>query len=559
MEKRLNLIFALFLLFFCLIIIRLFYWQIILSDRLGGLADRQRIATLPVKALRGRIFASDGSPLVINQRAYGLIIEPKKITDQVMVENILSRELDILSSSISARLKDTSLVWIPIAHKLDEKKVESIKKDKLIGIKFMEESKRYYPEGSAAAHLFGFVGSDSQGEDKGYFGLEGYYEEQLRGRDGSQRYEIDAAGNPILTGELQGIQAENGRDIYLYLNKTIQFIVESKLKEGINKYRAKGGTVIVMDPFSGGILAMSSIPSYDPNEFFKYSVELYKNPAISLSYEPGSTFKILVMAAALNEGVVTSKTEYDEAGPVEMGGYTIKTWNQKYHGKISLAQILEFSSNVGMVFVSSQLGKDRFLGYLEDLGFGRVTGIDLQEEASPKLRSKVDWYEIDYAATSFGQGIALTPLQLIRAAASIANGGYLIQPRVVKTIRTNSGETINVSQKKSKQVFKSPITRIVGEMMISAVDNGETRLIKPAGYRVAGKTGTAQIPIAGHYDTEKTIASFIGFAPFENPKFIILVTLKEPEASPWGSETAAPIFFSIVKDLFSYFGISPTD
>lgn len=559
MERRLNFVFVLFLLFYGIILIRLFYWQVTLNERFGGLAEKQGLATLPIKAVRGKILASDGSSLVINQRAFGVFLEPKKINDQTLVTAALAKELGIPTASISARLKDTSLLWIPIAHKVEEEKVTAIKKYKLFGVEFIEEWKRYYPEASMAAHILGFVGKNSQGEDQGYFGLEGYYDEQLRGRDGLLRQEIDAVGNPIVSDKRENIPTENGRDLTLYLDKTIQYIVESKLKQGIAKYSAKGGTVIVMDPTTGGILAMVSFPSYDPNEFYKYPAEFYKNPAISLSYEPGSTFKVLIMAAALNEGVVTPKTKYNEEGPIEIGGYTIKTWNQKYHGEITLTQILEYSSNVGMVFVLGKLDRSKFLTYLDNLGFGSKTNVDLQEEAMPQLRPKNKWYEIDYATTAFGQGIAITPLQLIRAVAAIANGGRYIEPHVVKSISIPNGETINISPKVVRKVFKPEISRLITEMMVSAVDNGEARFIKPAGYRIAGKTGTAQIPISGHYDTEKTIASFVGFAPVEAPKFIMLVTLLEPEASPWGSETAAPIFFEIAKELFSYFGISPSD
>jgi len=379
----------------------------------------------------------------------------------------------------------------------------------------------------------------------------------LRGRDGKLTQEIDPAGNPILTGSRQTIPAEDGRDLVLYLDKTIQFIAEKNLKDGIKRYGAVGGTVVVMDPRTGGILAMASYPSYDPANFGDFPQEVYKNPAVSGSYEPGSTFKVLVMASAINEGIVKSDTVMDESGPVEIGGYTINTWNQKYHGKITMREVLDYSSNVGMVFVEKQMDKDLFLRYIESLGFGQSTGIDLQEETSPQLRPKNKWHEIDYATASFGQGIAVTPLQMVRAVSAIANGGKLLEPHVVKEIKLANGKTISVAPKVVKQVFKPETTSVMVEMMVSAVDNGETRRLKPVGFRIAGKTGTAQIPIAGHYDSEKTITSFVGFAPVDDPRFVMLVTLREPTASPWGSETAAPIFFAIAAELFSYLGISP--
>lgn len=558
MGKRVNVVFLFFFLLFGVILCKLFFLQVISFEGLAGIADKQRSNEIPLPAARGRIFTSDGSPLVINQKTYGIFLEPKNITDKEKTVNILSKELEIPSASIAGKLKNDSLLWVPIVHQINDNKKAKIASYKLSGLGFIDETKRYYPEASLAAHLLGFVGKNSSGGDTGYFGLEGYYDQQLRGRDGSLVQEKDPIGNPILSAGQQRIPAEDGRDLKLYLDKTIQFIAEKQLKKGIKEYGAKGGTVIVMDPKTGGILALASDPSYDPADFINYPEGLYKNPAISSSYEPGSTFKVLVMAAAINEGKVKSDTLMDENGPVEIGGYTINTWNQKYHGKITLTQVLDYSSNVGMVFVEKQLKSDLFLRYIDNLGFGKSTGIDLQEETSPELRPKNKWYEIDYATASFGQGIAVTPLQMIRAAAVIANGGKLLVPHVVKEIKLPDGSDIAILPEVVGQIYKPEVARILSEMMVSAVDNGETRAIKPPGFRIAGKTGTAQIPIAGHYDSTKTITSFVGFAPVDNPAFVMLVTLQEPTSSPWGSETAAPIFFAIAREIFSYMGISPS-
>ncbi|MCL4339011.1 penicillin-binding protein 2 [Patescibacteria group bacterium] len=559
MNLRIKFFFLLLFIFFGLVAVKLFYWQVLSADSLGALAQNQSQTSLTVPASRGRIFASDGSPMVLNKKAYGVYIEPKKITDLSKVESVLSEALNIPISTISASLDNKSLVWVPIAHKVDEGPVESIKKFDLNGVDFLSEQKRYYPEGSMSAHLLGFVGKDANGKDKGYFGLEGYYDEQLRGRDGMIVQDQDAQGNPILSGERQVIPAQDGRDLTLYLDKTIQFIAQTKLKEGIELYGAKGGSVIIMDPNTGGILAMSSYPSYGPADFYNYPTQYYKNPAVASFYEPGSTFKVLVMSAAINEGKLTADTLYDESGPVEIGGYTINTWNRQYHGKITMTQILEYSSNVGMVFVEEQLDKMVFLNYLKNLGIGSTTGIDLQEESSPDLRPADKWYPIDFATASFGQGVAVTPLQMVTAVSAIANGGRLMEPHVVKNISTDEGSQIEIAPKVVRTVFSKMTTDVVKEMMVEAVDKGETKNLKPAGFRIAGKTGTAQVPISGHYDSSKTIASFVGFAPVDNPKFVMLVVLDEPTASQWGSETAAPVFFSIAKQLFSYLKISPSD
>ncbi len=558
MYKRLYFVFICFLFLYIIVCVRLFFWQVISFDTLKGLAEGQTLTSYTIPAKRGKIFSSNGSPLVINQKAFTVYIEPEKIKEREKIIKILSTELNLSQASISAKLSIPNLKWIPIATKVEEEKIQNLKKYQLDGLGYDELSIRFYPEASMAAHLLGFVGKNYLGSDQGYFGIEGFYDGQLRGRDGVKKQEKDALGNPILAGKHDEIPPENGRDLYLTIDKTIQFIAENKLKEGIDKYQALGGSVVILDPSSGAILAMASFPSYNPSKFELYPIENYKNPVITNSYEPGSTFKVLIMAAAFNEGKIDLETKFNEQGPIEIGGYTINTWNQKYHGLISMSQILEYSSNVGMVFIQKKIASDIFLKYLHNLGFGYPTGIDLQEESSPELRPKNKWYEIDFATASFGQGIAVTPLQMVRAVAAIANQGKLMKPYVVKSIKIDNNNIIQINPEIVKSVFKKEVAAIITEMMISAVDNGETRFLKPLGYKIAGKTGTAQIPISGHYDTEKTIASFVGFAPPYQPKFVMLVTLREPSASIWGSETAAPIFFNIAKDLFLYFGISPS-
>jgi len=408
-----------------------------------------------------------------------------------------------------------------------------------------------------AAHLLGFVGSDVNGADVGYFGLEGYYDRQLRGIDGSMRLEKDAHGAPILIGSEERLPPEDGRTLTLHIDKVAQQLVERRLKEGITRYGAKEGSVVVMEPETGGIIAMASFPNYDPRNYSQFDKSLYKNPIVGSSYEPGSTFKALIMAAAINEKLITPDTIMDESGPVQIGPYVIRTWNNEYNGKISMTEVLEHSSNVGMVFVAQQLGREKLLAAIRKFGFGKLTNIDLEDEASPELRPDKEWAVVDEYTASFGQGIAVTPIQMVRALAALANGGKMMEPHVVKEIKDAKGKVTTVQPKVVSQVISPETARIVTEMMVAAVDNGEAKWAKPKGYRVAGKTGTAQIPVAGHYDATKTIASFVGFAPADKPRFVMLVTLREPSSSPWGSETAAPLFFTIARDLFTYWGIPP--
>jgi len=396
-------------------------------------------------------------------------------------------------------------------------------------------------------------------KDKGYFGIEGFYDLALKGKSGFLIREKDASGNPILLGDEKRIPFEDGQNLELYLDRSVQTIIEDNLKKGIEKYGASEGLVAVMDPITGGIIGMAATPSYDPSKFGEYDAQVYPNPIVANTYEPGSTFKTLVMAAALNEKAVDVQTKFNEEGPIKIGQYYIRTWNDKYNGQLNMSQILEKSSNPGMVFVANKLGKDKFIEYLNKFGIGKKTGIDLEEEATSEIKAKDTWSDIDLATASFGQGIAVTPIQMLQAVASLANKGNLMEPQIVKKISDKNGKVIIKNPKIIGTTVDQKTAKMITDMMVSAVDNGDAKWAKPKGYRIAGKTGTAQIPVAGHYDVQKTIASFVGFAPADKPKFVILVALREPQSSPWGSETAAPLFFNITKELFTYYGISPND
>ena len=554
---RIKVLAFVFILAFGIIWVRLFYWQVVLHDKYKSIAESQHFNRLTIPAIRGEILAADGTSLVANQPAYLVFAEKKHITDIEKTARTLWPLLDETEASIAAQLTKDS-VWIPLKHHVAEDKVRAIKQLNYTAIGFEREDKRYYPESSMSAHLLGFVGKNQQGDEQGYFGIEGYYNKELAGINGYLRQEKDALGNPIVIGNSERIDPQNGRTLVLYLDKSVQFIAENQLKDGLKRYGAKAGNVIVMDPKTGGIIASTSYPSYDPGDFGQFHHDLYKNPIVADSFEPGSTFKALVMASAIDEGAVKATDTLEEKGPVHVSDYQIKTWNDAYHGTITMTEVLEYSSNVGMVKVSEKLGKDTLLKFLTNAGFGSPTGVDLEEESSPQLRPEKDWRAIDLATVSFGQGIAVTPLQMIRAIAAIANNGILMEPHAVKEIITSEEKMIPIPPKKVRQLFKPATAKIITEMMVSAVEHGEAKWAKPKEFRIAGKTGTAQIPVAGHYDDKKTIASFVGFAPADDPKFVMLVTLREPATSPWGSETAAPLFFRIAKELLIYYGVAPS-
>jgi len=566
---RLHLLAFCFFLIGFLIFSRLFYWQVLSFEELAAAAEKQHFISFEIPAKRGRILAADGFPLVTNQEAFLVFASRPELKKSP--EEIAAQLAPLLASPsaqpeieevIKERLKREDLVWVPLKHKISRRVKEMIEALNLAGIGFEKEEKREYPEGSSSAHLLGFVGSDISGREKGYFGLEGFYDWQLRGRPGLRRQEKDAFGRPILVGGFGQEESEDGRDLVLFLDRAVQFIVEEKLKKGIEKYGAKAGSVVVMDPKTGGILAMASFPNYDPAEFTQFDKTTYKNPVISDLFEPGSILKPIVMAAALNEGAVTPQTRCDRCdGPRVIGEHTISTFNDQYYPGSTMTEVLEHSDNVGMVFVAEKLGVAKLFAYFQKFGFGQKTGIDLEGEVTASLRPQKQWRAIDLATASFGQGVAVTSIQMVRAFAALANGGKLVQPMVVKKILTEDGE-IELKPKEVDQIIKPQVARVITEMLVSTTEKSplrfpRNRLPGLAGYRIAAKSGTAQIPVAGHYDPERTIASVIGFAPADNPRFVVLVRLVEPTAAPWGSDTAGPIFFSILKELFLYYGLQP--
>lgn len=558
-------------LFFILLIVRLFYWQVLEGHDLSKVARGQYERGSSILAKRGNILGRDGSGLAVSTDAWLVFAtipdindSRKKIAERLAPKFIedyglaggrqeLLGEIDRIEGLLS---KD-GVVWVALKQKVDTKTKEKIEQMEIAGIGFEKQEKRFYPEASSSAHILGFVGKDTVGNDTGYFGLEGYYDVSLAGKPGFLVRENDGVGNPIVLGSSKEVDAIAGVDLLTNIDKGIQHALDTKLLDGIQKYGALAGTVIVMKPKDGGILGISAYPAYEPDKYWNYSDEFFSNPAISQSFEPGSIFKVLIMAAALDSKVVEADTKCEICdGPIRVDKYVIETWNKVYHPQATMTDVIVNSDNVGMVYVAQKLGIDRMYEYLKKYGFGEKTGIDLQGEMSPRLRDKKDWGPVELATVGFGQGVAATPIQMLRAVSTIANKGVLMEPHVVDKILSEDWEE-DIKPSGGVRVLSEKAASEITSMMVEAAKRGESKWTNLTGFKVAGKTGTAQIPIEGHYDEEKTIASFIGFAPYDNPEFIMLVTLREPISSPWASETAAPLWYEIAKDLFVYFGIQP--
>jgi len=554
---RLKVISFIFLLGFVAIISRLFYWQVVMRKDLSRQAAYQYKGSETTVAPRGSILAVDRTWLAAARTNWLLFADKPKLENLNLVANSLSPILEEESMDIYKRINKEGAVWLPIKHKITNEQKEKIEKLGLSGIGFEAEESRFYPEGSSSAQLLGFVGKNESGEDIGYFGLEGYYDLSLRGKSGFKSQEKDLSGAPLISSGIKEISNVSGTNLITYIDKGIQAKAEEKLKLGIEKYGAKEGSVVIMDPKTGGIIAMASYPSYDPFKYGEYDGSLYKNPVISDVFEPGSIFKVVVMAAALDANVVEPDTKCDICdGALKVDKYFIETWNKKYYPESTMTDVIVHSDNVGMSFVAQKMGYDLMYDYLEKFGIGSLTGIDLQGESSVQLRKKGTWNIVDLVTSSFGQGIATTPIQILRASSVVANKGVMVTPKVVKAIELDGWQQ-DVKNEEKVRVISKEASEKMTSIMVESARHGEAQWTNLKGFSVAGKTGTAQIPIAGHYDAEKTIASFVGFAPANNPKFIMLVTLKEPQSSQWASETAAPLWYSIARDLFIFFGIQP--
>jgi len=564
MQKRVFVVGILFGVAAVTLVGRLFFWQVIKARELSASARLQYEGGSRIHASRGSIKASDGTWLAASVESWLVYVaknemedSPEEVAETLSAVLYTEEERENKKIEIENILSDTDSVWVPIKHKVSTDVKKNIEAMGVDGVGFEREEDRFYPEASSSAHLVGFVGKDDEGMDKGYFGLEGYYDLTLTGNPGFLQGEFDASGAPIAFGEVKEVTASNGVDLITHIDKRVQFLVEEKLKNGLEAYGASSGMVIVMDPGDGGIMAAASFPSFDPKNYFEYGDEFFRNPIVSDAFEPGSVFKPIVMASALDIGAVEPDTVCDVCGgPVKVDKYTIETWDKKYYPDSTMTDVIVHSDNVGMTFVGQRLGAEKLYDYLVAFGFGEVTGIDLQGESRAKIREKKDWSYVDVATATFGQGIAVTPIQLIKAFSVIANDGVAVSPQVVDKIAISGWER-DVEPEIGGQVISKEAADEITKMMVYAAEKGEAKWTAVKGFGVAGKTGTAQIPIAGHYDDEKTIASFVGFAPYDRPKFVMLVSLREPQSSQWASETAAPLWYSIANELFPYFSIQP--
>ena len=608
-DIRLNIIFVTYILVLGIFLLKLFSIQILKHGKYVALAQDQywNLSVLPAR--RGDIVSSDDFVLAGTQTHYLMYAEPKKVdntfqtahelaevltelrlaeleseqlsfeeyisTDgsgddtEIPVEDIPFEELDEKQifqkyyDDILANL-NTELYWIVIERNVTPVEKEIIESKGINAIGFEEEPVRYYPEGALASHVLGFVAFNEAGDKQGYFGIEGALNGDLKGKPGRVLEEQDALGTPILVGGYKKSEPIKGRDIVLSLNRAVQFIVERKLEEGVREYDARSGSVIVMDPFTGEVLAMANFPEYNPSVFeeedtgdiipFRKKFER-KNLAISQTYEPGSVMKPLTVSAAIELGKVNPNSTFDDRGPVQYSDYVIDNWDGKHHGIQTVRQILEKSNNIGSAWVGHLVGSKDLAYFFSEFGLGEQTEIELEGEDSGSIRDFKTWTDIDLATAAFGQGISATPLQVLNGFNVIANGGFLVQPKMISQI-IDEEEVIEMPTKQVKRVISKETSETMVDLLKSAAHSGEAQYFVLKNYDIAGKTGTAQIPVGGEYDPEKTNATFVGFLA-ESKKFSMIVKLEEPRASVYAAETAVPLWMDIADELIKYYGVAP--
>ncbi len=579
LARRGRLLVLIIYLAFFVVISRLFYWQVVAGNSLRAVALEQYQHSTQLKGERGSIFTAEGNLLVGNEDVFRLFVQPPQLNQPAdAVVNtllpILSSELvpeEIASDSAAStafleqlkaqwltKLQQPNAKWVALVPRLTKERKAQLESLQIKGMGFEPYQVRFYPEASLAAHVTGFVGKDNEGESVGYFGVEGALDKELQGVQTVTQVFKNALGWQ-LAGNHQSLSAQThaGRDITLTIRRDLQAMVERSLQKGMERYGAKAGEVIVMEPSTGRILALASFPQYDQATFSEYPPETYKNQSVAAMYEPGSTFKLLTVAAGIDSGVITPDTRCTScASARRIASYTIKTWNDQYHPDITMTDALAKSDNTAMMFITDLLGKDTFVEYLKKFGIGERLYLDVQEDTTTPFPSK--WGPVELATASFGQGIGATSLQMVRAVSTIANAGVMMRPQIVQAVSDpTTGEKIEMQPVVERQVVKPETAEQLSQMMVIAASTGEAKWIASKTHTVAGKTGTSQIPINGAYDPDKTIASFIGFAPADAPRFVMLVKLVEPTSSIWAAETAAPLWYQIASQLYLMLEIPP--
>lgn len=559
-HTRIRFVFFVVIVVLIVIVVRVFYIQVISYDKLNNLAESLWSRELPITADRGEITDRNGKILATNITTTSLVVIPNQIKDSKDVAKKLS---DILGSDYEDMLshvtKKTSIERIhPEGRQLDYDTAQKIDELGLDGVYLVKESKRYYPHGNVLSHVLGYVGIDNQGLS----GLELYYDDYLTGSDGAIKYFSDGKGNRLELSEVYEAPT-SGINVKLTIDLDLQLAVERELDNVVSMYNPEHALIIAMDPNTGEILAMSSRPNFDSNNYKNYSTEtINRNLPIWMTYEPGSTFKIMTVSAAVNEKVVNLfEDTFHDGGSVAVDGARIKCWKSGGHGSQTYLQVVENSCNPGFVSLGQKLGKETLMDYIDKFGFGKKTGIDLNGESSGILFDIDKMGPVETATTAFGQGISVTPIQQIRAVSAAINGGILYKPYIVSSLLEPETDNIIVKNEPTKirQVISKESSSLVRYTLESVVANGTGKNAYIENYRVGGKTGTAQKVSEGKYMVGNYIVSFIGFMPADDPEIVVYVAVDNPKGvTQYGGTVSAPIAKNVLKSAINILGLKPT-
>lgn len=554
---KIRIIFLSGLLVFCFVLIvgRMFQLQVLKKEQLYKLAAQQQNIQIPLVPKRGTVYDSKGNELAVSIEVDSVYADARKVMDAGKTARALASILQVGREELEKKLmSQRPFEWVQ--RKISSKEVEQIKALQLPGIFFLKENRRFYPNSQLAAHLVGFVGLDS----KGLEGIEFQYDALLNGANHVWTSARDALGREITMGKVPFEKEDHYRNIILTIDKSIQHVTEAELGRGVEQWGAKGGMAIAMDPSTGKILAMASYPTFNPNQFIQYRSKSWRNRSVSDAFEPGSLFKAFLAAAALEEEVVRPSDSFF----CENGSYTVydrTIHDHSKHGWLSFQQIIKFSSNIGASKVGEKMGRDRFYRYISAFGFGEKTRINLPGEGKGIVHHPRYWSPVALDTISFGQGISVTGIQLVTALAAIANGGFLMKPYVVEKILDEKGEVVQSFKPEvvRKVISEETAKKVTGLLKATTEKGGTGEGAVPAGYEVAGKTGTAQKADAllGGYSPDRYTSGFMGFGPFDQPKLVLLVVIDEPQKNNYGGVVAAPIFRAIVEKVLPYLNVVP--
>nr|MBA2600321.1 penicillin-binding protein 2 [Actinomycetota bacterium] len=547
--------FVFFVIAFGLMGARLLVLQIVEAPEYARLASAQRLKVVEFPARRGAIYDRSGRPLAISVDLQTVFADPALVTKAAASASKLAPVLDMKVAALEERLRGTrpGSRFEYIARQVEPKVANKVKALRLPGVFMEAEPKRFYPNGRVASQLLGFVDIDG----KGLSGLETQYEDILRGRPGEMTLEQDPAGRSLPQAEYTYNRPEPGRSLFLTIDKDIQYSTELALADAAQRYHAAAASAIVLDPRSGEVLAMANVPSFDPNKFWEFDQETYRNRAVTDVYEPGSAYKIVTAAGALQSNVITPDTSF--VVPDEMP-YADRVFHDSHsHAteEMTAAEIIQDSSNIGTIKIGLELGAEKLDAYVRKFGFGRATGLDFPGESSGIVLDLGEWSGSTIATIPLGQGIAVTAMQMASSYATLANGGVWVEPKLLHANTNDAGEVVRSTPPTKRRVVSRRTAREMTEILTGVVTKGTGLEARIPGYAVAGKTGTAQKPLPGGGYGNSYTASFAGFVPADNPALVIIVVLDNPTPI-WGGATAAPAFKAIAEPALQQLGIPPS-